>query len=77
VGGDDALYPHARLDDAMKEIANVTCGHMLRTLGGKYMIDLPMCSHHCADFDWTEFLEDDRAAIVNAEGLQMLVRLTS
>lgn len=74
--GSQAEYSPTKLDDAMKEVANITCGQMLRSLGGKYLIDLPMSAHVCADFAWKDFLEDERTAVVNAEGIQVLVRVT-
>jgi len=75
-GGDPAACSPAKLDDAMKEIANIACGQMLRSIGGKYLLDLPTCSHVYADFAWKTFLEDDQTAVVNAEGIQVLVRVT-
>lgn len=73
---DAALCPPQKREDALREIANITCGKMLRGLGTNYLIDPPTSAPLFADYSWKNSLEDDHTAIVNAEGMQILIQLT-
>ena len=62
-------------EDALKEIANIVCGRMLRTAGGKYDNGLPMKCPIKADEQWQEFIASDGVIVVDAEGTPIGLRL--
>jgi hypothetical protein len=68
--------PPAQAEDALKEFANIMCGRMLRSAGGKFDNGLPTTTPLSTDEEWKEFVAQDEVIVVDAEGTLIAVRLT-
>lgn len=64
--------------DALKELANVTCGHFVDSLpGGPFRLDAPEVSHGVGAEIWSKVLRDETVLTFDVEGVPLLLSVNA
>jgi CheY-specific phosphatase CheX len=72
---DVQCFSDGQVEDSLRELVNMTCGKMLRSVGGTYEIELPMLMPQITDELWNSCIASDRTFFANGEGSPIYIHL--
>ena len=68
---DPAECSSAEAEDAVREVANISAGRLLREAGDNILLELPTIEQGCADNGWKSFVMSKQAVVVDVEGIPL------